>query len=147
MLVVERVPLHLLEQVAGVHHLEAEVARGREHRGRRIEDQVRALVVRERVAAGDDVGEAGPLADLLRGPYVEEPGQHVEALRARHLGDVLRDVDAPRVDAGLLQRREQHAVVAAELDHARRPEALAQPARRSPGSERPAPGIVLEENE
>jgi hypothetical protein len=89
MLVVQRVPLHQLEQVAGVHHLQAQMPRGCEHRLRRLEDALRLLVVRKCIASGHDVGEACALTDFVGRGGVEEAGHHLQPFRPGELRDVL----------------------------------------------------------
>ena len=151
-LVVERVPLELLEQVAGVHHLEAQQPVRREHLGGRLDDRVGVVVVGEHVGAGDDVGGVEALAQLRHDLARERARDQVAALGAAHLRDVRRQVHADRAYAALGERRHQRAVVGAELDHGLRREALHQPLgvgvevahqpRDRPGLER----VVLEQH-
>ena len=117
MLVIERVPLQLVAQVAGVHDLEHQHAVFAERLARRGQDPLGMIVVSECVAARHDVGASGALANCARGLDVEVAGHDVEALGTREIGDVPRGVDADRGDAGRLQRRQQNSVVTAELDH------------------------------
>ena len=117
MLVIERVPLQLLEQIARVHHLEAQMPVSAEQRAGSFEDLLGIVVVGEGVAAGHDVHAPEPF-DQLRGRRSVEVSRHdVEPLVARHLSDVVRHVHADRLDAQLPQRLEQDAIVAPELRH------------------------------
>src|SRR5262249_5422569 len=126
---VERVPLHQLEQIARVHHLETEMAVRLEDGFRGIEDSFRMFVVCERVAPGDDIRAPRTLSNLVSRADVEEAGEDVQPLGAGDLGDVPRDVDTPSVDPTRSERREQHTVVATELDHPGRPKAPSKPLR------------------
>ena len=56
------------------------------------------------------------LDELLRCRHVEVAGDDVESPLATDLGDVLRDVDADRLDTYVPSGREKDSVVAAELD-------------------------------
>ena len=83
MLVVERVPLELLEQVAGVHHLEAQHAVGREHLGGRLEDRVRGPSLWAKTLEPVTRSAARRRARAARGTISrrERARDHVAALR------------------------------------------------------------------
>ncbi len=81
----------------------------------------------EGVAAGHDVGGSAAREDLLGGGCIEVAGDDVQALLPAEFGDVLRDVDADRLNPLRTERPEQDPVVAAELDHPLRMEAIVEP--------------------
>ncbi len=130
-LVVERVPLQELEQVARVHDLEHEHAVGREQRVGRLEDRARVRVVGEDVRAADDRRLADLLAQLGHEVGAERAGDEVAALRPAQLGDVAGEVDADSADPALLERRDERAVVGAELDDRPGRVGLLQPVREA----------------
>jgi hypothetical protein len=86
-------------------------------------------VVREDVAAGDDVSRSDQLLELANGRLCECAGEDLEATLSSHLCDVCREIHAGGAHPPLLERSQQSAVVATELNDGLRRKALAQPPR------------------
>ena len=126
MLVIQRVPLELLEKIAGVHHFQAEPAAIAERLVSRLEDLFRLVVMGKGVAAGHNVGSAVFLAYTAGNFCVEVPGNDFQALLAGRFRNVL-ETSTPTASTPRRSRCEQHPIVAAEFDNPCRAIADAQP--------------------
>src|SRR5689334_1031983 len=78
MFMVERVPLQLLQQVACIHELKAEVPGVSQDLSRSLENCFRVLVVSESVAPGNNICRTIFRPDLLRNRKVKISGDYTQ---------------------------------------------------------------------
>ena len=123
---VERVPLQLLQQVAGIHEFQAQITViGKDDLGG-FQNLHRIVVMGEGIAA-EHIHRSHPLTDAARHVAVEVTGDYVQAFGAGNVGDVLRDIDTDRLNTQLRQWLQEYAIIAAELHHTLRVEMRLEP--------------------
>ena len=115
-LVVDRVELEPVDEVAEVRHLDADATVCSGEDSQRADESVRIGNVREDVVRDDEVGLSAPGHDPSCEVHVEELRNRLDAARASDLGDVRCRFDPERRHAGAHEVPEQIAVVARGFD-------------------------------
>jgi len=116
-LVVDRVPLVLVDQPHQVRELHRDHAAGLQQRPHAGDEVVQVGDVREHVVAEQQVGRRVP-GHGARGLDAEELDQRCDPLLLGHLRDVRGRLDAEHRDLALVEELQQVAVVGGDLDDA-----------------------------
>src|SRR6266508_222476 len=85
MLMIKRIPLQLVAQIAGIHHFERENPIILQTMSGGLQDLLWSIVVCERIASRDDIAITVLVDDLVCRPRVEESGNDLESLLPRNL--------------------------------------------------------------
>ena len=117
MLVIDRVELAVVDQVAHVVHLDHGDAVVLEQRRDSVDESVRVRDVREHVVGMHDIGPAALGDELCRQLTAEELLPRVDAFVPRSRRRPRRRLDPEHLDSGSHVVLQQIAVVARELDH------------------------------
>src|SRR6266545_3797878 len=127
MFMVERIPLQLFEEVAGIHELQTQVPVRREHVAAGLQDARGVGIMSEAIAAGDDVHAPKAITNLAGQFPPEEAGKDRQPLATGNVSDVLRNIDPVGLHAEFGKRGQQHTIVAAELQDRPRCEPVLEP--------------------
>ena len=123
--VIERIPLDLLVEIAGIHDFETEIPIRFQQNFRPLEYRHRVRVMRERVTARNDIDRPQPFVQDARGVRSEIAGCDLKPLIPSHGANILGNINTSRSDSQFGQRLQEDAVIAPEFNNLLRSESVA----------------------